>query len=300
LSRKAQLYETAKDRFQRCLIHHNQHFHESLSEADFIKKAEGKPVSESGEVSKRKRKNLARLERRKAKALAEQLMTAPVETSVPTVQPSAPVLDDAEMAVVQAAISDPSTKLVEGLVEGQLYQLVGGRFVECELTHLGSVRARSSVPSTPLSTAQTSEQPSYAEVVSIEKTTSSASTGLEDELAKLSTNTDETAENPEVVNVSEDRREAVAGPGKGDRPDPKQAAKEKRKRKRQAAKAAAAATKAKAVVVASVVNNNDATMANVNEAMDKKDVVEDDSFTLVGPRRGRSVAKSSTLRRKTP
>jgi hypothetical protein len=48
------------------------------------------------------------------------------------------------------------------------------------------------------------------------------------------------------------------------------------------------------------VNNNDATMANVNEAMDKKDVVEDDSFTLVGPRRGRSVAKPSTLRRKTP
>ncbi len=99
-------------------------------------------------------------------------------------------------------------------------QLVGGKFVECELTHSGSVRACSSVPSTPLSTVVTSEQPSYAEVVSIEKTTSSASTGLEDELAKLSTNTDETAENPEVVNVSEDRREAVAGPGKGDRPLP--------------------------------------------------------------------------------
>ena len=157
------------------------------------------------------------------------------------------------------------------------------------------------MPSTPLSTAQTSEQPSYAEVVSIEKTTSSASTGLEDELAKLSTNTDETAENPEVVNVSEDRREAVAGPGKGDRPDPKQVAKEKRKRKRQAAKAAAAATKAKAVVVASVVNNNDATMVNANEAMDKKEVVEDDSFTLVGPRRGRSGRKSSSpTRQKTP
>ena len=84
-----------------------------------------------------------------------------------------------------------------------------------------------------------------------------ASTGLKDDLAKLSTNTVETAENPEVDNIREDQREAVAGPGKGDRPDPKQAAKEKRKRKRQAAKAAAAATKAKAVVVASVVNNND-------------------------------------------
>jgi hypothetical protein len=127
-----------------------------------------------------------------------------------------------------------------------------------------------------------------------------ASTGLEDDLAKLSTKTVETAENPEVDNVCEDQWEAVAGPGKGDRPGPKQAAKEKRKRKRQAAKAAAAATKAKTVDVASVVNNNDATMADANKAMDKKEVVEDDSFTLVGPRRGRSGQKtSSPTRQKT-
>jgi hypothetical protein len=77
-----------------------------LYEADFIKKAEVRPTFESSEVSKRKRKNLARLERRKAKALAEQLMTAPVEASVSTVQPSATVLDDAEMADVQAVVSD--------------------------------------------------------------------------------------------------------------------------------------------------------------------------------------------------
>jgi hypothetical protein len=146
----------------------------------------------------------------------------------------------------------------------------------------------------------TSEQPSYAEVVSIEKTILPASTGLEDDLAKLSTNTVETAENPEVNNVCEDQREAVSGPGKDDRPDPKKATKEKRKRKRQAAKAAAAATKAKAVDVASVVNNNDATMADANKVMDKKDVVKDDSFTLVGPRRGRSGWKpSSPTRQKT-
>ncbi len=149
---KAQLYETAKDRFQKCLIYRNQHFRETLSEADFIKKVEVKPTFESSEVLKRRRKNLARLERRKAKALAEQLMTAPVEALVPTVQPSATVLDDAEMAVTLAVVSDTSAKLIEGLVEGHLYQLVNGRFVECELTHSGSVRARSSVPSTPLST----------------------------------------------------------------------------------------------------------------------------------------------------
>jgi hypothetical protein len=112
-------------------------------------------------------------------------MTASVEALVPTVQPSATVLEDAEIAVIEAAISDTSAKLIEGLVEGHLYQLVNGRFVECELTHSGSVRARSSVPSTPLSTSPNFEQPSYTEVISIEKTTLPASTGLEDKLVKL-------------------------------------------------------------------------------------------------------------------
>ncbi len=78
---------------------------------------------------------------------------------MPTVQPSATVLDDAEMAVIQAAVSDTLAKLIEGLVEGHLYQLVNGRFIECELTHSGSVQACSSVPSTPLSTVPIFEQP---------------------------------------------------------------------------------------------------------------------------------------------
>jgi len=119
-------------------------------------------------------------------------------------------------------------------------------------------------------------------------------------LAKLSTNTDKTAENPEVISDREDQREAVAGPGKASRPDPKAAAKEKRKRKRQAAKAAAAAINAKAVIVADVVNNNDVTMADANKVVDEKEVVEDDSFTLVGPRRGQSGQKTSPTRQKTP
>jgi hypothetical protein len=108
------------------------------------------------------------------------------------------------------------------------------------------------------------KQPSYAEVISIEKTTLPASTGLEDEQAKLSTNTDQTAENLEVGIVCEDQREGVARPGKDDRPDLKKAAKEKRKQKRQAAKAAATAAKAKAVVIANVFNNNDVPMTDAN------------------------------------
>jgi len=39
------------------------------------------------------------------------------------------LLEDAEIAVVEAAISDTSAKLVEGLVEGHLYQLVNGRLL---------------------------------------------------------------------------------------------------------------------------------------------------------------------------
>jgi hypothetical protein len=44
-------------------------------------------------------------------------MTAPVEASATTVQPSATMLEDAEIAVIEAAISDTSAKLIEGLVE---------------------------------------------------------------------------------------------------------------------------------------------------------------------------------------
>jgi hypothetical protein len=100
------------------LIYHNEHFHEYLSEVDSIKKAEVRPTLETSEASKQKWKNLARFERRRAKALAEQLMTPTVETSATTVEPSAALLEDDEIAVVDAAISYTSAKFVEGLVEG--------------------------------------------------------------------------------------------------------------------------------------------------------------------------------------
>ncbi len=73
LSRKAQLYETAKVRFKKCLVYHNQNFHESLSEADFLKMVEVRLTLEANQVSKQKWKNQGRLKRREAKALADQL-----------------------------------------------------------------------------------------------------------------------------------------------------------------------------------------------------------------------------------
>ncbi len=71
----------------------------------------------ASKVSKQKGKNQATHERCKAKALAEQLMTSPLGTLATMVRPSATLLEDAEIAVVEAAISDTSAKLVEGLVE---------------------------------------------------------------------------------------------------------------------------------------------------------------------------------------
>ena len=126
-----------------------------------------------------------------------------------------------------------------------------------------------------------------------------ACTGLENKLAKLSNNTDETAESQEVVSVREDQREVIAGHGKDLRPDSKAAAKEKKKQKRQAAKAAASAAKANASAVASIIVNDDAPMANANLAMAEKAVAEDDTFMLVTPRQGRSVQKSSLPRQKS-
>jgi hypothetical protein len=85
---------------------------------------EVRPTPESSQVQKRKRKNQARLERRRARALADKLMTPPAETSATTVRPSAVPLEGAEVVAVPAAASQPSADLVGGLKEGHLYQLL--------------------------------------------------------------------------------------------------------------------------------------------------------------------------------
>jgi len=103
--------------------------------------AEVRPTLESDQVQKGKWKNQAWLERRRAKVLADQLMTTPVETSATTVRPSAILLEVAEVAAAQAAASEPSAELVGGLKEGHLYQLIAGRFFECERAHLGPIQA---------------------------------------------------------------------------------------------------------------------------------------------------------------
>jgi hypothetical protein len=55
------------------------------------------------------------------------------------VRPSATLLEEVEIAIVWAAISDTLAKLVQRLKEGHFYQIVEGKFGEFEPTHLGSV-----------------------------------------------------------------------------------------------------------------------------------------------------------------
>ncbi len=49
-------------------------------------------------------------------------------------------LEVAKVGATPAAGLAPSAILVEGLSEGHIYQLVGGRLIECERAHLGPVR----------------------------------------------------------------------------------------------------------------------------------------------------------------
>jgi len=89
----------------------------TLSEGDFIKESEDRPAQELSQVQKRKLKNQARLERCRAKALAEKLMTSLVETTATTAGLSTSFLEVAEVAAVLAATSKPLADLVGGLKE---------------------------------------------------------------------------------------------------------------------------------------------------------------------------------------
>jgi hypothetical protein len=87
LERKAQLYEAARDRFRRSLVYHNSRFCLNVKEEDLVKEAKENPVDVDLAIKeKRKRKNLGRLERRKAKAEHLQSSgTGPGQPTTPSV-----------------------------------------------------------------------------------------------------------------------------------------------------------------------------------------------------------------------
>jgi hypothetical protein len=86
----------------------------------FIKLAKVRPTLEFNKFWKRKQKNQVKLKKFRAKGLADQLMTPPVETSATTVRPSVEALEVAEVADIPAA-AIPSAKLVGGLSKGHPY-----------------------------------------------------------------------------------------------------------------------------------------------------------------------------------
>jgi len=125
--------------------------------------------------------------------------------------------------------------------------LLDGRLVVYDQAHLSTDQASfGSQPEAPSGTINIKRAKSYAEVTANELTTVPASTGLDDSLAKLTTNSSETSQGHAVSrNREETGRQLAAGtqrviPRLVLKP-PKETPAEKRKQKRKAAKAAKAA-----------------------------------------------------------
>jgi len=152
LNQKPQLYQAAMECFQRSLVYHNRRFAENILETDLVNLDDKSEEVELGVALKQKQRNRERLDKRKAKSLAEQ----------------------------------GSKPLPEGeLKEGQIYHLVNGRLVVYDQAHLSTDQASSGTPPEAPSAITTIEQPKlYAEITGQELSTESTSTGLEESLAK--------------------------------------------------------------------------------------------------------------------
>ncbi len=72
LNRKAQLYQAAMERFRRSLVYHNRRFSENIQETDLVNLDDQSEEVELSVALKRKQRNRERLNKRKAKSLAEK------------------------------------------------------------------------------------------------------------------------------------------------------------------------------------------------------------------------------------
>jgi hypothetical protein len=212
--------------------------------------------SEEVELSvalKRKQRNRERLNKRKAKSLAEK-GSKPAEEPEATLDQTAARNSQSSAVVVSTPVSldtdvemTPVVALPEGeLKEGQIYHLVNGKLVVYDQAHLSTDQATSGSPPETTSVLNLEQPKSYAEITGQELSAGPTSTGLEESLAKLTTSSSEISQGQAV---SETRKETggqlAAGtsrliPGLVLDP-PKETPAEKRKRKRLAAKAAKAA-----------------------------------------------------------
>ena len=253
LNRKAQLYQAAMERFRRSLVYHNRRFSENIQETDLVNLDDQSEEVELSVALKRKQRNRERLDKRKAKSLAEK-GSKPAEEPEATLDQTAARNSQSSTVVVSTPVSldtdvemTPVVALPEGeLKEGQIYHLVNGKLVVYDQAHLSTDQATSGSPPETTSVPNLEQPKSYAEITGQELSTGPTSTGLEESLAKLTTSSSEISQGQAV---SETRKETggqlAAGtsrliPGLVLDP-PKETPAEKRKRKRLAAKAAKAA-----------------------------------------------------------
>jgi len=253
LNRKAQLYQAAMERFRRSLVYHNRRFSENIQETDLVNLDDQSEEVELSVALKRKQRNRERLNKRKAKSLAEK-GSKPAEEPEATLDQTAARNSQSSTVVVSTPVSldtdvemTPVVALPEGeLKEGQIYHLVNGKLVVYDQAHLSTDQATSGSPPETTSVLNLEQPKSYAEITGQELSAGPTSTGLEESLAKLTTSSSEISQGQAV---SETRKETggqlAAGtsrliPGLVLDP-PKETPAEKRKRKRLAAKAAKAA-----------------------------------------------------------
>jgi hypothetical protein len=250
LTRKAQLYQAAMERFQRSLVYINRRFSENIQEADLVELDDKSEEVELSVALKRKQRNRKRLDKRKVKSLAEK-DCKPAEEPEATLDQAA-ARNSQSSTVVSSKDTDvemtPVVALPEGeLKEGQIYHIVNGKLVVYNQVHLNTDQVSSGSPPEKTSAPTIIEQPrSYAEITGQELSTGPTSTGLEDSLAKLTTSSSEISRGQAI---SETRKE-IGGQLAAGTPRlipglvldlPKETPAEKRKRKRLAAKAAKAA-----------------------------------------------------------
>jgi hypothetical protein len=242
------------ERFRRSLVYHNRRFSENIQEADLVDLNDKSEEIELSVALKQKQRNRERLDKHKAKSLAEK-SSKPAEEPEAALDQAAARNPQSSTVVGSTPVSldtdvemTPVVALPEGeLKEGQIYHLINGRLVVYNQAHLSTDQASSGSPADVPPAPTMIEQPkSYAEITGQELSTESTSTGLEESLAKLTTSSSEISQGQAV---SETRKEIggqlAAGtprqiPGLVLDP-PKETPAEKRKRKRLAAKAAKAA-----------------------------------------------------------
>jgi hypothetical protein len=83
LNRKAQLYQTAMERFRRSLAYHNRRFCKNTKEVDLEDLTDKSEEIEMTAVQKQKQKNRRHLEKQKAKSLADKVSKPTMESLIP-------------------------------------------------------------------------------------------------------------------------------------------------------------------------------------------------------------------------